>query len=128
MIQPDRIHIGAGVVFVSLCGLARDWGIEEKNVVRMMDKMELPRVIFDGGKKKYVSLYPMEDYFFHLGLPEAYKGDTLLVKAHHELAGVLYGTLTKEVIRQRVKYLAKQLRDKPLTSNKNTPKITRQKK
>ena len=47
---------------------------------------------------------------FELGMPEAVKADRAWLTAHKELAGVLYGTLKKEVIRERVKELAKTLR------------------
>lgn len=128
MIQPDKIKVGAGVIFLSITGLSRDWGISEVNVLKMMDMMSIPRVVFPGGKKKYVSLYPVEEYMFNMGLPEAYKGDTVFVKAHHELAGCLYGTLTKEVIRERCLALSKGLRRKGLTYGRKAPKITTRKR
>lgn len=124
MIQPDRIKIGAGVILISLDGLAREWCITSRQVANMMNKMKLPLIMFPGGEKRYVSLYPLEDYFFEMGLPEAYKGDVALVKVHHELAGVLYGTLTKEVIRERCKAFSRTLRTGALTYGKKSPKIT----
>lgn len=111
--QPDRIKVGAGVILVSLDGLARDWGVPEGGVEHLLGTFTIPVIKLPGGDKRYVSLYSLEDALFEAGLPETFKGDTVLVRTHHELAGVLYGTLSKEVIRERVKALAKSLRSGP---------------
>lgn len=111
--QPDRIKVGAGVIMVSICGLARDWGIPEEAMRKTIAFFRLKVLTPVPGGKQYVGLYPLESALFEASLPETFKGDTALVKAHHELAGVLYGTLSKEVIRERVKALAKALRSGP---------------
>lgn len=111
--QPDRIKLGAGVILVSLSGLARDWGVPEEGVEHLLAAFTIPVITLPGGDKRYVSLYSLEEALFEAGLPETFKGDTLLVKAHHELAGVLYGTLTREVIRERVVALANAFRAGP---------------
>ncbi len=118
--QPHRIKIGAGVILVSLDGLAVDWGITVDGVEHMLNALELPRIKFPGGEKRYVGLYGLEDALFELGLPDTFKGNRALVRAHHELAGVLYGTLSREVIRERCLMLAKTLKGNLTSRRKKT--------
>lgn len=127
MQEPHRIKVGAGVVLLSLDGVAADWGLPEKNVEHLLNLFKIPLIRLPGGRKRYISMYPLEDALFQLGLPETMKGDRALVTAHHELAGVLYGTLTKEVIRERVKILAKSLKF-TLTSGTKSDKIKKAKR
>jgi len=101
---------------VSLDGLSRDWGVPEKGVEGLLGALHIPVIKIPGGEKRYVSLYSLEDALFEAGLPDTFKGNAALVRAHHELAGVLYGTLTKEVIRERVVELAKALHTAPRKS------------
>jgi hypothetical protein len=124
--QPHRIKVGAGVILLSVDGLAMDWGIPEDEVVRFLDFLEIPRMRFPSGEKRYVSLYPLETALFELGLPAAFKGDHVTVRTHQELAGVLYGTLSREVIVERVKALAKAL-SKGLTTPRKSAKIGKRK-
>lgn len=112
MRQPDRIKVGAGVILVSEDGLARDWGVSDLGMRKLLDSFGMPRIkpqgAAGGSKKRYVSLYALEHELFVAGLPEALKGERdMLTEAHHELAGLLYGTITKEVIRERVRALAR---------------------
>jgi hypothetical protein len=111
--QPHRIKVGAGVVLLSIEGLARDWGVPVSGIEHLMATFSIPAIKLPGGDTRYVSLYPLEMALFDAGLPGVYKGTTELVKAHHELAGVLYGTLSREVIRERCKSLARSIRGGP---------------
>jgi hypothetical protein len=109
-LQPHRIKIGASVILVSLDGLAVDWGISMAGVETLLNLLEIPRIKMPEGDKRYVSLYPLETALFELGLPEAFKKDPSFVLAQQELCGVLYGTLSREVIRERCKTLTAALR------------------
>jgi hypothetical protein len=108
--QPHRIKVGAGVILVSVDGLAVDWGVPEKGIVSLLATFAIPIITLPGGDKRYVSLYSLESALFEAGLPTAFRDDQVLVRCHQELAGVLYGTLSKEVIRERCKSLAASLR------------------
>jgi hypothetical protein len=46
---------------------------------------------------------------FALGMPKKIKESPDLLRVHQELAGVMYGTLTKEALRERVMALIKGL-------------------
>ena len=105
--EPDRIHIGASVILISLPGLANTMGVTTGDVEKWVDALQVPKLRVPGNEKLYCSLYPLESALFALGMPESFKGDRKLVLGCQELAGVLYGTLTREVIRERVKQLAK---------------------
>lgn len=108
--QPHRIKVGAGLIMVSLDGLALDWGVPDKGILALLATFAIPLITIPGGDKQYVSLYSLETALFEAGLPTAFQGDQTLVRCHQELAGVLYGTLSKEVIRERCKSLASALR------------------
>lgn len=123
--QPDRIRIGASVTLLSVTGVAEDWGVTEKAIRTLLATLKLPLIKLPGGDKRYVSLFPLEQGLFELGMPEAFKGDRAYLRTLQELAGVLYGTLTREVIRERVKAMAKTLRDGRLTDRKKGPIMVR---
>ncbi len=98
---------------VSVDGIAADWGIQEKSVIRLCAKFRIPIVTPEPGGKKYIGLYPFESAMFEAMLPEAFQGAQELVRAHQELAGVLYGHITSKLIRERVLAIAKGLRKGP---------------
>ncbi len=111
--QPHRIKLGASVVLVSVDGIAADWGIQEKSVIRFCAKFGLPLITPEPGGKQYLGLYSFESAMFEAMLPVAFKGDHALVRAHQELAGVLYGSITAKLIRERVVAIARELRKGP---------------
>ena len=111
--QPHRIKVGASEVMISVDGIAADWGIQEASVIRLCAKFGLPLITPEPGGKQYLGLYPFESALFAAHLPEAFQGDHQLVKAHQELAGVLYGHTTAQLIRERVMAIAKGLRKGP---------------
>ena len=111
--QPHRIKVGASEIMVSVDGIAADWGIQEKSVLRLCAKFHLPIITPEPGGRAYVGLYALESALFEAHLPEAFTGDHGLVRAHQELAGVLYGHITAKVIRERVLAIARGLRKGP---------------
>lgn len=111
--QPHRIKLGASVILVSVDGIAADWGIQEESVVRLCGKFGIPIVTPEPGGKRYLGLYPFESAMFEVMLPAAFQGSHELVRAHQELAGCLYGTITAKLIRERVLAIAKGLRKGP---------------
>ena len=117
--QPHRIKVGSGVILVSVDGLAADWGIPEEGIVRLLALFAIPIITLPGGEKRYVSLWPLEMALFEAGLPVACRGSQEAVRAIHASAGIVYGTLTKEVIRERLSRLQQDLaRTGPHTSVK----------
>ena len=98
---------------VSVDGIAADWGISLKAVMNMAQKWGLKLFTPEPEGKRYVSLYALESALFEATIPNTFRGDRQFVRAHQELAGVLYGTLTKEVIRERCMQLASQLKKGP---------------
>jgi hypothetical protein len=111
--QPHRIKVGASVVLISLDGLAADWGISVGAARRLCGRFGLKTLTPEPDGKQYVNLYPLESALFEALLPEAFSGDHELVKAHQELAGVLYGHVTAKLIRERVLAIARGLRKGP---------------
>jgi hypothetical protein len=111
--QPDRIQVGSSVILISVSGLARYWGVSEKSVTALLATFSIPTIRFPGGEKRYVSLYSLEMALFVAGLPQTEKVTPTLRDAHLQLAGVLYGTLSKEVIHDRVRKLALAVREGP---------------
>ncbi len=109
--QPHRLKIGSGLILVSIDGLAADWGIPEAGVNKVLSLFGLPAIKFPGGEKRYVSLWPLELALFEAGLPAACKGSQPEVRAIHASAGIVYGTLSKEVIRERLNMLRGELRE-----------------
>ncbi len=122
MQQPHRLKVGASVVLLSVPGLAQDWGISLDAMDRLLDKLQIPRVVpsgvQEGGQEaadghgdgmRYVSLWPLESALFRLGLPAALQGERTIA-AQMDIAGLLYGAVSKQVIRDRLRELAKDLR------------------
>lgn len=115
--QPHRIKVGAGVILVSVDGLAIDWGVPESGVDKLLSVFGIPVIRIPGGEKRYVSLWSLEVALFEAGLPAAAKGAQEAVRAIHAAAGIVYGTLTKEAIRERLSMLQRSLgRPSPATS------------
>jgi len=109
-LQPDRIKVGAGVILVSMCGLARDWGVPEKGIEALLGTFQIPLIKFPGGTKRYVSLWALEAALFEAGLPQAAYGSQEVIRAIHEAAAIIYATASKEVVRERVRLLADDLK------------------
>ena len=135
-IQPDRIKVGGAVILLSLEGLAGDWGITKSGVLKMLSALgsiegvgNFPLIKFPGGDKRYISLYPLEKALFALGLPAAMRGERRkanedgLMDVMHQTAAILYGTLTKEVVRQRIRLLAQNLKKESLTKGPRKPRV-----
>lgn len=120
IMQPDRIKIGGGLILVSLEGLAKDWGITVKAVEKLLGALKIPTIKMPDHPVRYISLFSLENELFTLALPEALRNQKELARLNLELAGVLYGTLTKEVIRERVKGLAKTLKQGLTSYDKKT--------
>jgi len=109
--QPHRLKIGSGLILVSIDGLSADWGIPEEAVTQVVALFEIPLIKFPGGDKRYVNLWSLELALFEAGLPSACKGTQKEVRAIHAAAGIVYGTLSKEVIRERLNMLRGELRE-----------------
>lgn len=120
--QPHRIKIGSGVILVSIDGLAADWGIPEAGITQLLAMFEIPILKLPGGEKHYVSLWPLELALFEAGLPSACKGTQPEIRAIHAAAGIVYGTLTKEVIRERLNMLRGELREAGPQTSKHRKK------
>lgn len=103
------MKVAPASAYVSLEELMDAFGIDEKHVRSLLSVLGVPLVHFPGGEARYVLLYALDMALFNLGLPKVIKESPDLARVHHELAGVLYGTLTKEVIRERVMVLGKVL-------------------
>ncbi len=111
-------------------GLAADWGVPESGIVKLLAMFAIPIITLPGGEKQYVSLWPLEIALFEAGLPVACRGSQEAVRAIHASAGIVYGTLTKEVIRERLSRLQQDLaRTGPHTSaRRKKPGAGRRKK
>lgn len=107
---PPCIKIGAGAHYIRLDMLADLVGTTDKGIRNLIGLLGLPVVHFPGmTESHYVLAYAFESALFALGMPKAIREQPDLLRVHQELAGVLYGSLSKEVIRERVKLLAKTL-------------------
>lgn len=96
-------------------------GTTVEGVHRLLGALGVPTVHFPGhGDERYVLTYALESTLFALGMPKAIKERPDMIRLHQELAGVLYGTLTKEALRERVAGLIKTL-----TSDAKKPKMKR---
>ena len=111
-VKPDRppppfLKIGAGAHYTRLDIL----GDTEAGVRSLCATFGLPLCHFPGmsSDARYVLTYAFESAMFELGLPKKIKERPDLVRVHQELAGVLYGSLTKEALRERVLQLARTL-------------------
>jgi hypothetical protein len=108
--QPDRIKCGAGLILVSVDGVAEDWGIPEESLQRVLSEFAIPTIRFPGQEKRYVSLWSLEYCLFEAGLPQALKGNQAVATALLQAAGYCYKAATEQAIRDRVKSLARELR------------------
>lgn len=107
---PPCIKIGAGAHYIRLDMLTDLMGTTEKGLRTLIAILGIPIAHFPGmTESNYILAYAFESALFALGMPKAIREQPDLLRVHQELAGVLYGTLTKEVIRDRVKLLAKSL-------------------
>jgi len=109
LMQPHRIKVGSGVILVSIDGIAQDWGLSELGVRKLLSAFQIPVIRMPEGDKQYVSLWSLECALFEAGLPEAAKGSQDAVRAIHATAGIVYGTMSKEVIRERLSLLQRSL-------------------
>lgn len=124
--QPHRIKVGSAVVMVSIDGIALDWGLSELGVRKLLSAFEIPVIRMPEGDKQYVSLWSLECALFEAGLPEACKGSQDAVRAIHATAGIVYGTMSKEVIRERLSLLQRSLsKPGPHTSKHRTKSGTK---
>ena len=127
--SPSHLKLGAGAHYTRLDHLANIMGISEKNIRTLIGALgpgenAIPIVHLPGtGDVRYVLTYAFESAMFALGMPEGIKGNPGLLRVHQELSGVLYGSLTKEALRERVKSLVKSL-----TSADNKATIGKKKK
>lgn len=114
-VKPDKppppiLKLGAGAHYIRLDVLADMMGTTEKGIRTLLATLELPIVHFPGmSESRYVLTYAFESAMFALGMPKAIKENADLLRVHQELSGVLYGTLTKEALRERVRLLVKGL-------------------
>lgn len=107
---PPCIKIGAGAHYTRLDVLADLMGTTDKGIRHLIGLLGLPVAHFPGmDESHYILTYAFESAMFTLGMPQLIKDTPDLLRVHQELAGVLYGTLSKEVLRERVKLLAKTL-------------------
>ena len=122
LMQPHRIKVGSGVILVSVDGIALDWGLPEVGVRKLLSAFQIPVIRMPGGDKQYVSLWSLECALFEAGLPTAAKGSQEAVRAIHAAAGIVYGTLSKEVIRERLSLLQRSLSKTGPHTSKNRVK------
>ena len=116
---PPYLKLGAGAHYTRLDVLADLLGTTEKGIRTLLGILELPIAHFPGtSDSRYVLTYAFESAMFALGMPKKIKGSPDLLRVHQELAGVLYGSLTKEALKERVKLLIKSL-----TSSGSEPTI-----
>lgn len=107
----DRKHfkIGTAAAYIQVGEIARLLGVEEKQAKALCGLLKVPMLSFPGQADHYVLIYALEKELFRLGLPVKERDDPVLVHTHLELASLMYGTLTKEVLKERVALLAKAL-------------------
>lgn len=122
--SPPHLKLGAGAHYTRLDYLANLMGTTDEGIKKLIGALGLPVIHIPAtGEARYILTYALETAMFALGMPKGIKDDPGLLRAHQELAGVLYGSLTKEALRDRVKSLVKTL-----TSADNKPKIGRRKR
>jgi len=109
MADKKRFKIGASAAYIQVKEVALLLGIEEKKARALCSFLEIPMLAFGGQSEHYVLIYALEKGLFRLGLPAKERENPLLVSTHLELASIMYGTLTKEALKERVALLAKTL-------------------
>lgn len=132
-LQSSHIVIGASVKLVAVDAIALEWGVTPNDVTRLLDLVEVPRIVFPGGPRKYVSVYALESAIFELTLPDGMKklgedptqNSKEVIRMHQELAGVMYMAGTRQAIKRRVVALGKTL---GLQSGRKSVTIRRKRK
>jgi hypothetical protein len=135
-VKPDKppppiLKLGAGAHYTRLDVLADMMGTTEKGIRTLLAAFPdpLPIAHFPGmSDSRYVLTYAFESSMFALGMPKGIKENPDLLRVHQELAGVLYGTLTKEALRKRVMLMIKGLTstDKGATMKRKRPRSSYQ--
>lgn len=117
---PPILKLGAGAHYIRLDVLADMMGATEKGIRTLLAALDnIPIAHFPGmADSRYVLVYAFETAMFALGMPKKIKENADLLRVHQELSGVLYGALTKEALRERVRLLVKGL-----TSADSSPTI-----
>ena len=109
MAASDLVELGASVRLLPVPSLAAQFGVSERSVEGFLGHLGQygPGVKVVNGPNgiRYVSLFHLEEAVFNLFEDTTSPGD--LKMARRELAGVLYGTLTQEMIKQRVREIAR---------------------
>lgn len=95
---------------MSIEALAEDWKVPVRSVERIVGMLKMPFIRWPETEIRYVNLFALEYGLFELTMPRALQGERKLMREVHQVAALLYGTLTKEVIRDRVRKLAKEMR------------------
>lgn len=114
-VKPDKppppiLKLGAGAHYTRLDVIADTMGATEKGTRTLMATLGLPIAHFPGmGESYYVLTYAFESAMFNLGMPKKIKESPDLLRVHQELASVMYGTLTKEALKERVIQMIKVL-------------------
>jgi hypothetical protein len=115
-VKPDKppppiLKLGAGAHYIRLDVLADMMGTTEKGIRTLLATLDhIPIAHFPGmSDSRYVLVYAFETAMFALGMPKTIKENADLLRVHQELAGVLYGALTKEALRERVKAMIRGL-------------------
>ena len=108
---PPHFRLGAGAHYTRIDVLADLLGSTEKGIRTLLTIFCIPIAHFPGmaADSHYILTYAFESAMFNLGMPKKIKENADLLRVHQELAGVLYGSLTKEALRERVKLLVRCL-------------------
>lgn len=126
---PPHFRLGAGAHYTRLDVMADLLGSTEKGIRTLLSIFDIPIAHFPGmaADSHYILTYAFESSMFSLGMPKKIKENPDLLRVHQELAGVMYGSLTKEALRERVKMLVRTLTSdgKSATIPKNNNKRKR---
>lgn len=108
---PPHFRLGAGAHYTRLDVMADLLGSTEKGIRTLLSIFGIPIAHFPGmaADSHYILTYAFESAMFNLGMPKNIKESPDLLRVHQELASVMYGTLTREALRERVKLLIKSL-------------------
>lgn len=103
--ESDLIELGASVRLLPLPALASMFGINQQSVMGFLGHLNGVRVLNGPNGVQYVSMFHLEEALFNLF--EHPLDPKELRVARRELAGVLYGGLSYEMLRTRVREIAK---------------------
>ena len=103
------MKLGAGAHYTRLDVLANLMGATEKGVRSLVAIFGIPLVSPSSVSAQYVLTYAFESAMFNIGMPKKIRENPDLLRVHQELAGVLYGSLTKEALKNRVLLMTKTL-------------------